>query len=468
MNELDRACALVQVLLDEAELGRAPVDPAHAKRRRRTARAMLARSNVPTAVFADADPQANRTWHAMFDGTDVSAALAPYLAGVQRTSARVRVPELEFRAGTRVGYLAAVLEPRRGLAGAFAGVIAVCADRTDLVTARRLGVPPEAPVWTGAVPGVADHVNAAWLAYTGMAAGASWLDSVHADDRERCMHALRTAIEVEVRLRRADGAFRWHRVRFVSDGPELRWYGSALDIHDARELAQANRLKDQFLAAVSHELRAPLTTMLLWEKVLRDATADGELRRQALDAIHNSAIVQSRLVGDLLDVARAISGKLYVDLRPVDVTRVLEEALGAIAPAMAAKQIALAHELDPGRGLVQGDAVRLRQVFDNLLSNALEFTEAGGRVEVSTRRARGAIEIVISDTGRGIAKELLPRLFQPFSQTDEPRTHGGLGLGLAISHQLVMLHHGTLRAESPGRGRGATFTVTLPRASAML
>jgi signal transduction histidine kinase len=235
-------------------------------------------------------------------------------------------------------------------------------------------------------------------------------------------------------------------------------YAELLD--DAR---QANRQKDQFLAAVSHELRAPLTTMLLWERVLRENIADAELRQQALDAIHESAMVQSRLVSDLLDVSRAISGKLYVDLRPVDVTRILEDALDAIASAMEAQRVAVERRLEPGAGLVQGDALRLRQVFDNLLANALKFSESGGRVVVSTRRAGGSIEIAIADSGRGIPREFLPRLFQPFSQTDDAltRTQGGLGLGLTIAHQLVTLHGGTLRAESPGLGLGATFTVTL-------
>jgi signal transduction histidine kinase/ActR/RegA family two-component response regulator len=230
---------------------------------------------------------------------------------------------------------------------------------------------------------------------------------------------------------------------------------------------RASRLKDQFLAVVSHELRAPLTTMLLWEKVLRE-TADVAMRAQALDAIHESALSQSRLVDDLLDVSRGICGKLHVGLRPLDIERVLREALEAIAPAALAKQIALARRGAPIAAEVQGDAARLRQVLDNLLTNAVKFTEPGGRIAVAVGRQDRSIVIDVEDSGRGLAPESLPRLFEPFSQFDESLmcVNGGLGLGLAIAKQLVALHHGELTAASPGPGRGATFTLRLPIAEA--
>jgi CheY-like chemotaxis protein len=230
------------------------------------------------------------------------------------------------------------------------------------------------------------------------------------------------------------------------------------------EAERLNRLKDRFLAAVSHELRAPLTTLLLWERVLRDETAAPEMRAQALDAIHHSALAQSRLVGDLLDVSRAISGKLHVDLRRCDIEAVLADAVGAARLAADAKSVALSYRADGASIEVDGDAGRLRQVLDNLLSNAVKFTPAGGRVDVSLQLSRTALEISIADTGRGISSERIPQLFKPFSPAQDPlsRAEGGLGLGLTIARELVVLHGGTLVASSPGPGRGAVFTLTLP------
>jgi len=233
----------------------------------------------------------------------------------------------------------------------------------------------------------------------------------------------------------------------------------------ARAAAEdASRLKDQFIAALSHELRAPIAAMLLWEKVLRDDTANRALHAQALDAIHSSAVAQSRLVGDLLDVSRAISGKLYVDLRPIDIERVVDEALAAIAPAARLKRIELSRRGAPVAIDVRADDARLHQVLDNLLSNAVKFTEAGGRVAVAVTSDERSIAIEILDSGCGIAPEFLPRLFDPFSQTDDSlsRESGGLGLGLAISKQLIALHHGTIAATSDGLGKGASFVIRLP------
>jgi CheY-like chemotaxis protein/two-component sensor histidine kinase len=219
-----------------------------------------------------------------------------------------------------------------------------------------------------------------------------------------------------------------------------------------------------FLAAVAHELRAPLTTLLLWEKVLRDDRIDAELRKRALDAIHQSAMQQARLIGDLLDVSRAISGKLHVDMRALDLPRIVDEAVEAISPALASKQLTLVVRLDPSVGIVIGDAVRLRQVIDNLLLNALKFTEAGGNVEVALHAGPRTVVLEVKDTGCGFAPDLLAGLFEPFRQAENAltRRHGGLGLGLAISRMLVTLHDGTIEAASPGPGQGATFTVRLP------
>jgi signal transduction histidine kinase/CheY-like chemotaxis protein len=232
---------------------------------------------------------------------------------------------------------------------------------------------------------------------------------------------------------------------------------------------QAHWLKDRFLSAVSHELRAPLTTLLLWEKVLRDEsgeTPNSALRAQALDAIRESALAQSRLVGDLLDLSRALSGKLHVDLRPLDVERVLRAALEAIAPAARARQIVLDRRGAPGEAPVLADGARLRQVLDALLDNAVKFTEPKGRVTLAVERREAMIAITVEDTGRGIAPERLSGVFEPFRRIEHAtaRTERGvgLGLGLAIARKIAAFHHGELTAASEGPGRGSTFTLTLP------
>lgn len=231
------------------------------------------------------------------------------------------------------------------------------------------------------------------------------------------------------------------------------------------EAELANLRKDRFLAAVSHELRTPVTTMLLWDKVLRDDASDAPLRAQALDAIHDSALAQARLVGDLLDISRAISGKLHVDLRAIEIPRIVSEAVFGIAATAAARGIAIEAPADTPTRLVEGDAFRVRQILDNLLSNALKFTERGGRVAVAITSTARTVTIQVADTGRGIAPEFLQQMFEPFSQSEDAMGSGaGLGLGLAISKQLVELQHGTLTATSPGPGQGSTFSVTLPAA----
>jgi len=228
------------------------------------------------------------------------------------------------------------------------------------------------------------------------------------------------------------------------------------------EARRANQLKDQFLATISHELRAPIATVLLWERVLRADDLTPEMRDRALDAIHESATTQSLLVADLLDVSRAISGKLHLELGTLGIKRVLMLAIESARPSAAQYGIELAIDIAPDVGDVRGDASRLQQIFTNLLSNAIRCTPAGGRVQVRAWHADATVQIEVRDTGRGIAPELLPHLFAPFIQGEHARE--GLGLGLAISRQLAELHGGSLVAESAGVGKGATFTLRLPRA----
>ncbi|WP_437565364.1 ATP-binding protein [Sorangium sp. So ce542] len=235
----------------------------------------------------------------------------------------------------------------------------------------------------------------------------------------------------------------------------------------ARQQAEdASRVKDEFLANVSHELRTPLNAILLWTHQLTSHPADAQDVARGLLAIERSARAQSRLVEDLLDLARMASGKLRLSLQDVDLAQIAEAAVEVVRPAAEARRIRLEAALAAGPGRARVDPERIQQVLWNLLSNAVKFTPPGGQVRLSMRRDGGEVRIEVADTGRGIRPELLPHVFERFRQDDAAtqRRHGGLGLGLAICRQLVELHGGTLSADSPGEGRGAVFTVALPLA----
>jgi PAS domain S-box-containing protein len=237
----------------------------------------------------------------------------------------------------------------------------------------------------------------------------------------------------------------------------------------ARAEAEASdRLKDEFLATVSHELRTPLTAILGWSSILNQyGESDGEMLRKALESIERNAKAQAHIVGDILDVSRVITGKLHIESRPVDLAPVVQSAIETMRPAARAKSITLVTTLDADAGQVEGDAARVQQIVWNLVSNAIKFTPENGKVEVRLARRDAQVEVSVMDTGIGISPEFLPHVFDRFRQADSSRTraHGGLGLGLAIVRHLVELHGGQVFAESEGEGRGATFTVRLPRAS---
>ncbi|HEV2844701.1 MAG TPA: ATP-binding protein, partial [Thermoanaerobaculia bacterium] len=235
----------------------------------------------------------------------------------------------------------------------------------------------------------------------------------------------------------------------------------------ARETAEAaNRVKDQFLATLSHELRTPLNAILGWAQLLRNRRPDESGLVRGLEAIERNARSQTQLIDDLLDVSRIASGRLRLELRPIDPAETIEAALSAVLPSADAKGIRMERSFDHDTGPVLGDPGRLQQIFINLLSNAVKFTASGGRVAVSLERTEDRAVVRVRDTGEGIAPEFLPHVFDSFRQADASTTRrqGGLGLGLAIVHQLVYLHGGSVEAESPGVGKGATFTVTLPLA----
>lgn len=237
------------------------------------------------------------------------------------------------------------------------------------------------------------------------------------------------------------------------------------ELEHARDEAEAaNRAKDQFLAVVSHELRTPLSPVLLWARMLRSGDLDEERRQRGLDVIERNVKSQAQLIEDLLDVSRIISGKLRLDVHPIEMAPVVEAAVEAIRPTADLKGVRLQVIIDPRAVVIAGDPERLKQVLWNLLSNAVKFTPKGGRVQVVAHRVNSHVEIAVSDTGKGIDREFLPHVFEAFRQADSSstRAHGGLGLGLSIVRNLTELHGGHVRAESPGEGKGATFTVELP------
>jgi PAS domain S-box-containing protein len=236
----------------------------------------------------------------------------------------------------------------------------------------------------------------------------------------------------------------------------------------ARETAEAaNRAKDEFLAVVSHELRTPLNSVFGWARMLQSVEMDQAARERAVAAIVRGAAAQVRLVEDLLDVSRMATGNLRLALQLLDLRQIVDAALETVRPAAAAKAIEIAAHVEDAPVTVLGAADRLQQVLWNLLINAVKFTPRQGRVNVGLRRAEAEAELTVSDSGEGIAAEVLPHVFERFRQEDSSstRAHAGLGLGLALVRHVVEAHGGSVRAESPGKGKGATFVVRLPLAA---
>jgi len=232
---------------------------------------------------------------------------------------------------------------------------------------------------------------------------------------------------------------------------------------------EANRIKDEFLGTLSHELRTPLNAITGWAHLLQAGTLGPDERTRAVETILRNAKQQARLIEDLLDVSRIISGKLSLALSPLDLKKVIEAAIEAATPTALTKQLSVTADFVAGPSEVSGDAVRLQQVIANLLNNSIKFCEPGGQIAIRMQPEGRRVLLQVRDDGRGIAAEFLPLLFERFRQAGPPlaRARGsGLGLGLAIARYLVEAHRGTITAESAGEGRGATFTVSLPSLSA--
>ncbi len=227
---------------------------------------------------------------------------------------------------------------------------------------------------------------------------------------------------------------------------------------------RANRTKDEFLSTLSHELRTPLTAILGWSQLVRRSEFDVSVLERAVETIERNARSQAQLIDDLLDVSRIITGKLSIDLRPVDIWSVIESGLEAVRPAFEAKGIHVETVQDPSTCQVLGDTNRLQQIFWNLFNNAVKFTPAGGHVKIEVRRNARNVQVAVTDSGIGVDPQFLPYIFERFRQADgsTTRRHGGLGLGLAIVRHLVEMHNGTIEAHSEGKDRGTTFTINLP------
>ena len=333
---------------------------------------------------------------------------------------------------------------------------------------------PELEEIVGLAPGTFTRTEAGFFAF------------VHEEDRGLVRRVVDDAVAqrsdytVEFRFRHADGEWRWMEGRgravYAADGAPRTLYGIGIDVNgrkkaemalrEAKAAAEsANQLKDQFLATLSHELRTPLNAILGYARMLQTNTIPADKRPRAIDVIERNAVAQNQLIEDLLDMSRITAGKVRLDPHPIPSITALRQAVEAMKPAAEAKGVTLDADLDPFAGTITADTTRLQQVFWNLLSNAVKFTTRGGRITVSLRRDGGHVEVCVSDTGAGIDPEFVPFVFEPFRQADAEYSRGqsGLGLGLAIARQLVELHGGTIRASSEGAGRGATFTVRLPR-----
>ena len=265
-------------------------------------------------------------------------------------------------------------------------------------------------------------------------------------------------------LRRPDGGVRGFVKAFRDETDRKRDDESLQAAKDAAEAA--TQVKDEFLATLSHELRTPLSAILLWSKMLanRSPGDDPIQLKEGLTAIRNSAEAQKELIADLLDVSRITAGKLRLQVRAVELAPVVKDAVEAIGPTAEAKRVKVTANVVRDIGIVRADPERVRQIVWNLLTNAVKFTSAGGRVDVAVRRANDIVEFRVVDTGRGMDAAFLPHAFDRFRQAESPatRTEGGLGLGLAIVKQLVELHGGTVAADSAGLGKGSTFVVRLP------
>ncbi|MEA5599721.1 ATP-binding protein [Nostoc sp. UHCC 0252] len=351
-------------------------------------------------------------------------------------------------------------------------------------------------VWVTDSNNYCTYLSKSWYDFTDQneetGLGFGWLNAVHPEDYDEArnvfLEAARhcSAFRIEYRLRRKDGVYRWiidaANPWFGVDGEFKGYIGSVIDITERKnaeaerdrllkleqaartEAETANRIKDEFLAVLSHELRSPLNPILGWARLLQTREFQAAEIKKAIATIERNAKLQAQLIEDLLDVSRILQGKLNLKMFPVNLVLVIEAGLETIRLAAEAKDIHIQTMLDASLGQVLGDSGRLQQVIWNLLSNAVKFTPEGGQINIQLERIDTQAQITVSDTGKGINPDFIPYVFEYFRQADGTTTRkfGGLGLGLAIVRHLVELHGGTIWAESLGEGQGAIFTIRLP------
>ncbi len=353
-------------------------------------------------------------------------------------------------------------------------------------------------IWITDAEGQSEFFNQNWVDYTGLTSeqsfGYGWLAALHPDDMERAAQVWRDAVkkgtvyENEYRFKRAnDNAYRWLLARGLplkdEQGAVVKWFGTCTDIHEQKQILQeranlleleqaarvkaenANKIKDNFLVVLSHELRTPLNAILGWSQLLQTRSFDQNKTSQALATIERNAKLQVQLIEDLLDVSRILQGKLSLNITNINLESIVLSVLETTRLAAAAKSIQLNTAFTSHLGKIAGDSTRLQQVVSNLLSNAVKFTPNNGKIEVQLQQNHRYIQIIVSDSGKGINPEFLPYIFDDFWQADSSSTrkYGGLGLGLAIVRHIVEMHGGTVSAVSAGDGQGTRFTVNLPR-----
>lgn len=337
-------------------------------------------------------------------------------------------------------------------------------------------------VWSTQPDGYHDYYNRQWYAYTGVPEGSTdgegWNGMFHPEDQERAWERWRRSLatgepyEIEYRLRHRSGEYRWTLGRALpirdATGGIVRWMGTCTEIHEQKlsefALKDADRRKDRFLAILAHELRNPLAPISTAATLLRMASDDPQRVREASDIIDRQARHMTHLVSDLLDVSRVTGGQAVLDVRDMDLVAAVRAAIEQVAPVIERKGHALRVSLPDELVPLRGDHARITQVFANLLVNAAKYTPRGGHIDVVFDARDGFACIEVVDDGNGIDADLLPRVFELFTQAEPTpdREQGGLGIGLALVRSLVHLHGGTIEATSEGPGRGARFRACLP------
>ncbi len=422
---------------------------------------------------------------------DASGAVEGYVALLQDISAQRRTEQVVERQSLELSRLLEDAQraqskeeaARRALEEALgeADRLNVQLGESELLLRNLVNNLPEL-AWSATPDGQIDFYSERWFEYTGTTLeemrGWGW-SKVHDPAllpkvTEQWRHSLESGepFEMEFPLRAADGTFQWFltRVRPVRDsnGKIVRWIGTNANIHQQREAfkraEEASRSKDEFLATASHELRTPLNAILGWSHLLRSGELEPSAFTRGLETIERNARAQVQLIEDILDGSRIITGKLHLEIRPLDMTALVRAALDTVRTAAEAKGIELSLELEQAASRIVGDPERLQQVVWNLVNNAVKFTPRGGAVRVELRRSGTSIELSVSDSGQGIAQDFLPYVFERFRQAEgsTTRRHGGLGLGLALVRHLVEAHGGTVSATSEGEGRGSRFSALLP------